>query len=520
MWPLPDTLLIPAWAHYDTVNQPSSSSARVEFYSDLWGYDVLCHPDAWRDPAVVFLWTGAVWISVLIGGAWVLWTRGEMSGRYANWMRLGILMVVPVVGWVSFGGPLVLVALKAVFACLAALGTAMRERGSWRNLRRVWGCGVEAARAAWVEGIGLACGHVRQLPVQSGLGSVEEAKEEQKVKEQRAGINLCDDEKPVLGPDTEESATDTDGPLTSTFLRCLQLVAIAPLGYLSLVTLLLCERRASINANAIVDDVLWHLALTGLTIYAHAIIVLCSGAAQFRSNGQELHTVPVPIQPPTDETPLPATDSMDISKTKPSNILFVRFGGLVHGVNINAKNTDKNPLASLGRLGPFDTLASIVIFQHLVYPRGGNDDYPHLDTFINVASKTLILGVIPYLWIVAFAFAALTLTVAHLLLSRILPNSRVVTALQSLSPKMEDLVRWVKARYARAPETLRCIFERCYFPMWILCVYGALYVIVTQEIMRFDTRERLRANNYYCLDLWRDPLAEKLLWPIFWAITR
>jgi hypothetical protein len=61
------------------------------------------------------------------------------------------------------------------------------------------------------------------------------------------------------------------------------------------------------------------------------------------------------------------------------------------------------------------------------------------------------------------------------------------------------------------------VLERCYLPLWILCVYEMLCVIVFQEVMRFDARKHLRANNYECLDLWRDPLADKLLWPMFLA---
>jgi hypothetical protein len=91
-----------------------------------------------------------------------------------------------------------------------------------------------------------------------------------------------------------------------------------------------------------------------------------------------------------------------------------------------------------------------------------------------------------------FTLVALTLTVTHLLLSHVLPNSRVVADLERLSPKMENLVRWIKAWYTRVPETLRWVLERCYFPLWILCIYGALYIIAIQEIVRFDTREGLR----------------------------
>jgi hypothetical protein len=530
---------MPTWVDYDTVKQPFPLSTRIEFYSDLWGYDVLCHPDAWRDPRVVLLWMGGLWIGVLVGGTWVLWKRGEMSARYANCARWGVYAVVPFMGWVSFGGSVVLVGMGTMFAFLAG---ATRGRGEWIDPGRVVRCGVERAREVWVEGTWLACGNVRELPVQRVQGTMEEpvvlvAKEveEEKIrkeadlgKEERIGMRLCDEEKRMLDSDTLDSSTpclsvpvDADDTTTPIALRWLQVLAFAPLAYLSIVTLLLCERRTSINANAIVDDILWHLALTGLAICAQAtLIILFRATAPGRHNSKQQPAVTVPLIPPTDGISTQTTDPIEPPKRPISRILLVRFGGLVHGVNTNTKDRDRSSLMAFGRLGPFDTFASMLIFQHLVYPRSGNDDYPYLDTLIDVASKTVLLGMLPYLWIIAFAFVALILTVAHLLLSRVLPNSRAVTALESLSPKMEDLVRWVKARYAKLPQTWRWILERCYFPLWILSVYGVLYVIVVQEVVRFDTRERLRANNFDCLDLWRDHLAEKLLWPIFSAVRR
>jgi hypothetical protein len=141
---------------------------------------------------------------------------------------------------------------------------------------------------------------------------------------------------------------------------------------------------------------------------------------------------------------------MGSPRTTISCILLACFGGLVHGVNARTKDSDRNILTALGEVGPFDILTSIIILQHLVYPRSGNDNYPHLEELINIASKVILLGMFPYLWIIAFTLVALTLTVAHLLLSRVLPNSRVVTALERLSPTMENLVRWVKARYAQS----------------------------------------------------------------------
>jgi hypothetical protein len=294
-------------------------------------------------------------------------------------------------------------------------------------------------------------------------------------------------------------------------------MATVPLGYISIVTLLLCERRTSINANAIIDDILWYLALTGLAINAQAIILLLGATAPSQQKGPSQHAVPIHPSSSPGEPSSQTSDPMESPRTTISCIPLARFGGLVHGVNARTKDSDRSVLTALGRVGPFDILTSIIILQHLVYPRTDNDDYPHLDKLVNIASKTILLGMVPYLWIIAFTLVALTLTVAHLLLSRVLPNSRVVTALERLSPAMENLVRWVKARYARVPETLRWVLERCYFPLWILCVYGALYIVVIQEIVRFDTRERLRVNNLPCLDLWRDTLAEKLLWPVFWG---
>jgi hypothetical protein len=137
----------------------------------------------------------------------------------------------------------------------------------------------------------------------------------------------------------------------------------------------------------------------------------------------------------------------------------------VHGVNANTKENDRSIITALGRVGSFDILTSIAIFRHLVYPRSGNVDYPQIDKLINIASKAIILGMFPYLWIIAFTLVALTLTLTHLLLSHVLPNSRAVAGLERLSPKMEDLVRWVKARYVRVPETLRWVLERCYFSL-------------------------------------------------------
>ena len=174
MWPLPNTFFMPTWPDYDTVNQPFPNSHHANYYSDLWGYEVSCHPDAYRDPTVVLLWTGTLWTGVLFGGAWVLWKRGEMSAQYANWMRLGIFTMVPFIGWVSFGVPIVQVSISTAFAFMAGLGKAGRDRGNWQDPRRIVHFAKERGREAWMETTWLACGHAASLPIQSTQVTTEE----------------------------------------------------------------------------------------------------------------------------------------------------------------------------------------------------------------------------------------------------------------------------------------------------------------------------------------------------------
>lgn len=422
--------------------------------------------------------------------------------------------MVPLVGWVSFGVPIAQVSISTAFAFMAGLGKAGRDQGNWQDQRRIVHFAKERGEQAWMETTRLACGHAASLPMQSTQVTTEKPTDPK----EESSVSSSDEEERALGSTPYLSVpVNTDGSPISNPLRYLQAIATLPLGYISIVTLL-CERRTSINANAIIDDILRRLALTCLAINAQVIIFLLGVTAPSQQKGPPQHAVPIHPSPSLDEPSSQTSDPMESPRTTISCILLIRFGGLVHGVNARTKDSDRSVLTALGRVGPFDILTSIIILQHLVYPRSGNDDYPHLQKLINIASKTILLGMFSYLWIIAFTLVALTLTVAHLLLSRVFPNSGIVTALERLSPTMENLVRWIKARYARVPETLKWALERCYFPLWILCVYDALYIIVIREIVRFDTRERLRANNLPCLDLWRDTLAEKLLWPVFWAV--
>ena len=109
----------------------------------------------------------------------------------------------------------------------------------------------------------LACGHAASLPIQSTQVTTEEptaAKEgrttgEIDSKKEESSVSLSDEEKRVLGSEALDSApylsvpVNTDGSSISNSLQYLQAMATVPLGYISIVTLLLCERRTSINAN-------------------------------------------------------------------------------------------------------------------------------------------------------------------------------------------------------------------------------------------------------------------------------
>jgi hypothetical protein len=427
--------------------------------------------------------------------------------------------------------PLVLVGYHTTFAFLAGLLGAVRVTSNWRDPKRIFHCAMEAARDNWVETTWLACGHVASLPVPSIRGATQEqtGSEEEKIKgvanateQELAGMSLRDEEKQVLdsvalnGAPHLEVRTRTHDTPTPISLRCLQCAVTIPLGYLSIVTLLLCKRRASINANAIVDNILWHLALTGLSTCAQAIIILCTGAtAPFRQSTEEQPAMPTHSTPLVDESFSQAKDSTASPKPRISLIPFIRFGGLIHGVDMNTNDKDEDSLKAFGRLGPLDKLASLLIFNKLIYLPAGNRDYAYLATLDKIASNTIFLSVLPNLLLILFALVGLTLTASHKWLSRIFADCRAVKVLESLLSKNRDLVDWVRAQYARVPETLRLLLERGYLPLWVLCVYSALYLIVIQEIMRFGAREHLRAYSLRCLRLWHDPLAEKLLWPIF-----
>jgi hypothetical protein len=63
---------------------------------------------------------GLLWVSVLAGGGWVFWARGELSGRYVNWMRVPVFVVVE---WVTLGPPMVIVGGKTGWTFFGGIGS-------------------------------------------------------------------------------------------------------------------------------------------------------------------------------------------------------------------------------------------------------------------------------------------------------------------------------------------------------------------------------------------------------------
>jgi len=176
-------------------------------------------------------------------------------------------------------------------------------------------------------------------------------------------MSLLEEEKWVLHSEALDSAPYLSGPVningssTSNALRCLLAVATVPLGCVSIVTLLLCERRTSINANAIIDDILWNLAFTGLAINAQAIILLLRATAPSGQKGPKQQAAPIHPSPSLDELSSPTSDSTESPRATTSCILLARFGDLVHGVNANTKEGDRSIIMALGRVGSFGILS-------------------------------------------------------------------------------------------------------------------------------------------------------------------
>jgi len=78
--------------------------------------------------------------------------------------------MVPFIGWVSFGAPVVQISISTAFAFLVGLGKAGHDRGNWQDPRRILDFAKERAREVWAETIWFACGHVASLNTQVCYG--------------------------------------------------------------------------------------------------------------------------------------------------------------------------------------------------------------------------------------------------------------------------------------------------------------------------------------------------------------
>jgi hypothetical protein len=83
-------------------------------------------------------------------------------------------MMVPFIGWVSFGVPIVQVSISTAVAFMVGLGKAGSDPGNWRDPRRIVHFAKERGREAWMETTLLACGHAASLPSQSTQVTTEE----------------------------------------------------------------------------------------------------------------------------------------------------------------------------------------------------------------------------------------------------------------------------------------------------------------------------------------------------------
>ena len=383
--------------------------------------------------------------------------------------------------------------------------------GRWRIKRT-----VALGRTALEEGFLLACGPISRLPlsVQSREGNTEGRELDRQEEESEAA--LAKSRKRVMKLTLGVAAFATDigrvDQMDKTFTEASRVtklmfsISVVMLIYLSGATLVLSTIRMGIGANGVVDDLLWWLALTGLAVSVQATVILLW---KLHTISHDLGTVPEHDMEKRIDPPL--------RRLRSSPITITRFGGLVHGININ------NPFLAvstrfpqtLGRIGPFDTLAATIIFQQIVYTRSMSAEHPQLATLGRIAASAMLVGWMPFLWLLIIVPMAVLLTLTHLAMRGVAPDSRLTESLQSFSAQLESTVLWVKTQYKRLPDMARWVLGKAYFALWIICVYVACYVIVSDEILKLDARKHLRANNFPCMELWRDPLAELLLWPLF-----
>ena len=501
MWPL--SLFIPSpqetatlFRRFPVVFASSESPTR-------WSYEERCHRDLYREPAVLLCWLCVLWILILALGGWCLHRREELTGKYANPLRSGLLALVPVAGLVGFGAPMVMAGWNALARLIVTV---------LRSEKGVLGKAIGALR----DGLFLACAPLSAMPVMEESDDYDG----DEIGEVSAVGKYKDHSKPPTSrlETLEQTTLLVDVKNTAVGLSTPQKVLgllVTILCYLSGTTMLLVERRRAIGANAVVDDILWLLALLGFSVCLQVVAIISMDkvhreSAQYKRQREESsHDKKTAYEGPE--------SSARRQKSAFPQTLAIRLGGLVKGTNSNDTRISKAEswMERAGRVGPYDIWISIIILQHITLTRTQNGENSQFATLSKAVTYATVSGLFPTIWILLFAAVAATVIACYFAVQRLSPYGRINNALETVSPKVDIAVLWIKKQYSKLPVVLRWAVDRVYLPLVVGVVYVWLYVIGAAEIIKLDARKYPRADPSTCVDLWKDPLAEKLLKPFY-----
>ena len=508
MWPL--SLLFPSPQETATLYRAFPGVFPSSDFPIRWSYEERCHRDLYREPAVLLCWLCVLWLLILALGGWCLRRREELTGKYANPLRLGLLALVPMAGLVGFGAPMVMAGWNAVMRLIAMVR---------RSEEGVRGKAIGTLR----DGLFLACGPLSAMPGKSGGVEESDDDDDGENTDEVSVVGRCEDHDSKLPTSRLETLEQTtllvDVCKTPAGLSIQQKailgLLVTVLFYLSAATVLLVQRRWIIEANAVVDDILWLFALLGLAICLQVIAIMSMDtlhrlSAQYKVQKEELSS--------DAKTAYEGPESSGRrQKSVFPRILAIRLGGLVKGTSSNDTRIRKAEswTERAGRVGPYDIWVSIIMLQHIALTRTQNGKNPQLATLSEAATYATVLGFFPAVWILLFVAIAATVTFCYFAIRRLSPYGRVTNALETVSPKVATAELWIKKQYSKLPVVLRWAVDRVYLPLMVCMMYGWLYVIAGAEIIKSDARKYPRADPTTCVDLWKDPLAEKLLKPLY-----
>jgi hypothetical protein len=499
MWPL--SLLIPSPEETATLYRRFPGVFASSDFPTRWSYEERCHRDLYREPAVLLCWLCVLWILVLALGGWCLHRREELTGKYANPLRLGLLALVPVAGLVGFGAPMVMAGWNAV---VRLIGLVRRSEEGVR------GKVIGTLR----DGLFLACGPLSAMPVTSG-GVEEGDNDDGENADEVSVVARCkdpDSKLPTSRLEILERTTllvdvcNTPAGLSIQQKAILGLL-VTVLFYLSAATVLLVQRRWIIEANAVVDDILWLFALLGLAVCLQVVAIISMDtfhllSAQHKKQREE--------SSPDEKSAYEGPESSGRrQKSAYPQILAIRLGGLVKGMNSNDIRISKveSWTERAGCVGPYDIWVSIIALQHIALTSTQNGGNPQLATLSKAVTYATLLGV--------FVDVVAAVMFCYFAIQRLSPYGRVTNALETVPPKVEIAVLWIKKQYSKLPVVLRWAVDRGYLPLVVGVMYVWLYVIGATEIIKLDARKYPRADPSTCVDLWKDPLAEKLMKPLY-----